>query len=236
MVVVVIWQDALHQELSAETTAVKATSKDIGKLTVWPPPPTFSPHCLLGTYSNPTDKSWRSIGINTNLRVAIGTCIIVISTTSLATTKTTKCLCKWYWKRINTICTIRSPLLKAYREPIQFICICSTCWCHLFEPIKCYSHWPNFSFVCGLSSIANKRKINTNHIVGIRDIKTNICISTIHISPLLLYLANHKTVRRIIIPRIGILSRNVFIPCPIANVTRCRMIVADTSLCCYKCF
>lgn len=45
MVVVVIWQDALHQELSAETTAVKATSKDIGKLTVWPPPPTFSPHC-----------------------------------------------------------------------------------------------------------------------------------------------------------------------------------------------
>ena len=55
-------------------------------------------------------------------------------------------------------------------------------------------------------------------------------------SPLLLYLANHKTVRRIIIPRIGILSRNVFIPCPIANVTRCRMIVADTSLCCYKCF
>jgi hypothetical protein len=34
MVVVVIWQDALHQELSAETTAVKATSKDIGKLTV----------------------------------------------------------------------------------------------------------------------------------------------------------------------------------------------------------
>ena len=73
-------------------------------------------HCLLGTYSNPTDKSWRSIGINTNLRVAIGTCIIVISTTSLATTKTTKCLCKWYWKRINTICTIRSPLWLCYAK------------------------------------------------------------------------------------------------------------------------
>ena len=86
------------------------------------------PHCLLDAYSNPTNKSWRSIRININLCVAIGACIIIISTTSPAATKTTKCLCKGYWKRINTICTIHSPLwLATNGYPVSAIRICEIC-------------------------------------------------------------------------------------------------------------